>query len=342
MLTPEGYYNPATGNYYYYLKDHLGNNRITYHYTGSAPVIDQEVEYYPFGSMFTASNLQNNLYLYNGKELNNEFFENYDYGARFYDPQIGRWHVIDPAAEKMRRVSPYSYGFNNPIRFIDPDGMVPDEWRFTFNNEGQENLEKVSNKGGNTTQYVQMNWEVKGETVDLGTRVYQTNNNESNVGVAIHGGPYQGSSAWYSNASGKVDDIYPEAYLVGFAQAGLKSLTKSVLNGVDDAIGAGATKTGWKVGEPITNLTSEGNVPTWSTVRQRVWKNEAFNSASSYSESNALRMQKGLAPQRLNPNTGVMESMELHHHVVPQREGGLFDFIKVWPDEHRALDPFRR
>lgn len=34
--------------------------------------------------------------------------------------------------------------------------------------------------------------------------------------------------------------------------------------------------------------------------------------------------------------------MELHHHKVPQRSGGLFDFIKVWPDEHRALDPFRR
>ena len=37
VLTPEGYYNPATGYYYYYLKDHLGNNRITYHYSGSAP-----------------------------------------------------------------------------------------------------------------------------------------------------------------------------------------------------------------------------------------------------------------------------------------------------------------
>lgn len=53
-------------------------------------------------------------------------------------------------------------------------------------------------------------------------------------------------------------------------------------------------------------------------------------------------MQKGLAPQRLNPNTGLMESMELHHHIVSQRNGGLFDFMKVWPDEHQALDPFRR
>lgn len=83
-------------------------------------------------------------------------------------------------------------------------------------------------------------------------------------------------------------------------------------------------------------------MPAWSTVRQRFWKNEAFLNGSTYSESNLLRMQKGLAPQRLNPNTGLMESMELHHYIVSQRNGGLFDFMKVWPDEHRALDPFRR
>ncbi|TKG88125.1 hypothetical protein EYV94_27560 [Puteibacter caeruleilacunae] len=122
VLTSEGFYDAQSGVYHYYLKDHLGNNRITFHYSGSTAVVDQEVDYYPFGSMHTVAGTSVNKYLYNGKELNNEFFENYDYGARFYDAELGRWHVVDNKAEEYYPISTYTYTLNNPIIFIDPDG----------------------------------------------------------------------------------------------------------------------------------------------------------------------------------------------------------------------------
>jgi RHS repeat-associated protein len=72
----------------------------------------------------TIGALKDNRYLYNGKEFQDDFELNWhDYGARFYDAQIGRFHSIDPLTEKNHLNTPYSYAANNPINYIDWLGM---------------------------------------------------------------------------------------------------------------------------------------------------------------------------------------------------------------------------
>ena len=119
LLTDEGYVDLTTNTYYYYLKDHQGNNRVVINSSGT---VQETNHYYPFGGLFsTSTNVQ--PYKYNGKELDTKKGLNlYDYGARHYDAALGRWHVVDPLAEKYGALSPYGYCANNPIRLIDIGG----------------------------------------------------------------------------------------------------------------------------------------------------------------------------------------------------------------------------
>jgi RHS repeat-associated protein len=123
----------STPRYEYTITDHLGNSRVTFADLNGDGQVDasevlQEHQYYPFGMQMEGDWLQHsdgrNQYQYNGKELNEDLGLNWlDYGARWYDPSIGRWNAVDPLADQYTAFTPYGYVANNPIRLIDPDGM---------------------------------------------------------------------------------------------------------------------------------------------------------------------------------------------------------------------------
>ncbi|WP_350284652.1 DUF6443 domain-containing protein [uncultured Croceitalea sp.] len=141
MNHPEGYVSPnGSGgyDYVYQYKDHLGNVRLSYADNNGTAEIIEESNYYPFGlkhkgyNFGGATSLGNDLaqkWKFGGKEYQDELgLAWYDITARNYDPALGRWMNLDPLAEQMRRHSTYNYAFDNPIFFIDPDGMKPMDW----------------------------------------------------------------------------------------------------------------------------------------------------------------------------------------------------------------------
>ena len=184
-------------------------------------------DYYPFGmnhlksgaSFFGVSSYKN--YKYNGKELQETGM--YDYGARMYMADIGRWGVVDPLAETSRRWSPYTYAYNNPISFVDPDGMQNKDIHIlgTLAQQGFDQLQASSKlamqfdkKTGNVTtgdlsdsDYSKLSVTdkaiydgIKNDKVD--SQIYAENSNITPDGGIIPGGSFGGAT--YDSTSGKV------------------------------------------------------------------------------------------------------------------------------------------
>jgi RHS repeat-associated protein len=141
---PEGYFNVTStsgnlsGSYVYQYKDHLGNIRLSYTDNNKDGVINtsteiiEESNYYPFGLKHKGYNNVTNpngnstaqKWGYADKKMDDDLSLNLiDFGARMYDPAIGRWNTTDPLSEEYFNYSPYVYVQNSPIQIIDPNGM---------------------------------------------------------------------------------------------------------------------------------------------------------------------------------------------------------------------------
>ena len=217
--------------------------------------------------------------------------------SRYYDPNLGRFinpdsiDVITASPDQLTDKNLFAYCDNNPIMRTDGDGEF---WETVFD---------VISLAVSVAEVIQDPTDVMA-WVGLAADV---------ASLAIPGVTGGGTVV---RAISKTDDVVDAVKAV---------------NKVDDAIDASAAvQKGWKVGDDITSLTKAGNSPSWSTVRQRYWKNEAFYNPSKY-PNDLGRMKKGLAPIG---DDGF--SMELHH-PFGRKGANFYIFEPFTQSQHRYI-----
>ncbi|MBP3702089.1 MAG: hypothetical protein J6I64_09375, partial [Lachnospiraceae bacterium] len=227
---------------------------------------------------------------------------------RYYDAEIERFLNADSylsTGQSFLGYNAFAYCGNNPVNRADVDGNA---WETIIDilSLGVSILEVIENPNDGWA------WAgLGGDLLDLIPFV---------TGI--------GETTRAISAVGEVADVVDDVHDV--------AKTAGIVDGAADTV-----KSGWRIGDDITSLTKAGSTPSWSTVRQRYWKNEAVLNAELYSSQDIKRMQAGLAPQV--EYNGKLYSMELHH-ILPRRKGGSNEYsnlLPVTPWDHAEIDEFR-
>ncbi len=285
-------------------------------------------------------------------------------GARYYDPKGGRFISPDPVSYPVS-MDLYVYAGGDPVNYFDPDGRLKQAINGPISAKlirpydfGNKPLNKRDFFGGTVLGAVKFASSRAMELADLGSALCMEDFYDQHCTPWQEQMSKESINNYWGRKEGFVRDqivthlnfdplsttareressVYSSLVVADFLRPSPKSL-KSLkpIPGLGQTTGV----IGWKVGDSIKNLTNKGNIPSWTAVRQRYWKTMAYYSPENYSEANLARMKQGLAELRKNPITGLWESMELHH-IPPQSEGNLFNFIPLLPEQHAEIDPFR-
>jgi RHS repeat-associated protein len=214
-----------------------------------SPVVQVD-DYYPFGLTFNSYQRENSVSndgLFHGKELQTELYlASYDFGRRFYSPDLGRWWQVDPLAPSPKNIStsPYVFVRNNPITLIDPDGR---DW-FYYQAKGEEKKTWHYQEGNKATY---TNAKGKERTSRNGfDHLVVYNRNSSNLmgaksgtitvynqnkAVAEISGVFAGSSKWFTGQDPRKGGFEPAAdgnYMFNLSDRGTMTNRQKVGAGV--------------------------------------------------------------------------------------------------------------